>query len=78
MPYGIDGKRSLVKAVISREGIRTSLLPVLIDRRLRPKILHAGDPRFEDQLRYMEWASEGFAHSFTVDGDEIAISAGSG
>jgi hypothetical protein len=25
-------------------------------------------------LRYMEWASEGFAHRFTAEGDEIAIS----
>jgi catechol 2,3-dioxygenase-like lactoylglutathione lyase family enzyme len=25
-------------------------------------------------LRYMEWASEGFAHRFTAEDDEIAIS----
>jgi poly-gamma-glutamate synthesis protein (capsule biosynthesis protein) len=76
MPYGIDGKRSLLaKAVISKATIRTSFLPVLIDRQLRPEILHAGDPRFDDQLRYMEWASEGFTHHFTVDGDEIAVSS---
>jgi poly-gamma-glutamate capsule biosynthesis protein CapA/YwtB (metallophosphatase superfamily) len=75
MPYGVDGKRSLVaKAVISRQGIRTSFLPALIDTRLRPEILHAGDPRFDDMVRYMEWASEGFAHRFTVAGDEVAIS----
>jgi poly-gamma-glutamate capsule biosynthesis protein CapA/YwtB (metallophosphatase superfamily) len=47
MPYGMDGKRSLVaKAVISKDGIRTSFLPTLIDTQLRPEILHAGDPRF--------------------------------
>jgi poly-gamma-glutamate synthesis protein (capsule biosynthesis protein) len=75
MPYGVDGKRSLVaKAVISKEGIRTSFLPTLIDTQLRPEILRAGDPRFEDMVRYMEWASEGFTHHFAVDGDEIAIS----
>jgi poly-gamma-glutamate capsule biosynthesis protein CapA/YwtB (metallophosphatase superfamily) len=75
MPYGVDGKRSLLaKAVISKGSIRTSFLPVLIDRQLRPEILHAGDPRFDDQLRYMEWASEGFAHRFTLDGNEVAIS----
>jgi poly-gamma-glutamate synthesis protein (capsule biosynthesis protein) len=75
VPYGVDGKRSLVaKAVISKDGIRTSFLPTLIDTQLRPEILHPGDPRFDDMVRYMEWASEGFTHHFTVDGDEIAIS----
>jgi len=42
MLYGIDAKRSLIaKAVVSRDGIRTSFLPVLIDRQLRPEILQA-------------------------------------
>jgi poly-gamma-glutamate synthesis protein (capsule biosynthesis protein) len=75
MPYGVDGKRSLVaKAVISKDGIRTSFLPTLIDTQLRPEILHAGDPRFDDMVRYMEWASEGYAHRFTRVGDEVAVS----
>lgn len=75
MPYGVDGKRSLVaKAVISKDGIRTSFLPALIDTQLRPEILHAPDSRFDDMVRYMEWASEGFAHRFTTRGDEVAIS----
>jgi poly-gamma-glutamate capsule biosynthesis protein CapA/YwtB (metallophosphatase superfamily) len=75
MPYGVDGKRSLVaKAVISNECVRTSFLPALIDTRLRPEILRAGDPRFDDMVRYMEWASEGFAHRFTVEGNEVAVS----
>jgi poly-gamma-glutamate capsule biosynthesis protein CapA/YwtB (metallophosphatase superfamily) len=75
MPYGMDAKRSLIaKAVISHEGIRTSFLPVLIDRQLRPEILRASDPRFADMVQYMEWASEGFAHRFAINGDEIAIS----
>ena len=46
----------------------------MIDRQLRPEILQAGDPHFTDMLRYIEWASEGFAHRFAVTGDEIAIS----
>ena len=75
MPYGIDAKRSLIaKAVISRDAIRTSFLPVIIDPQLRPEIICASDPRFDDMLQYMEWTSEGFAHRFAVDGDEIAIS----
>ena len=76
MPYGIDGKRSLIaRAVISAgHPIRTSFLPVLIDRQLRPEVLRAGDPRFDDMVRYMEWASDGFAHRFTVERDEVAIS----
>lgn len=75
MPYGVDGKRSLVaKAVISKDGVRTSFLPALIDTQLRPEILHAGDPRFDDAVQYMDWASEGFAHRFTVAADEVMIS----
>ena len=76
MPYGVDGKRSLVaKAVISKDGIRTSFLPALIDTRLRPEFLHHGDPRFDDMVRFMEWASEGFTHSFEVTGDEVLVTA---
>jgi poly-gamma-glutamate synthesis protein (capsule biosynthesis protein) len=76
MPYGVDGKRSLIaKAAISKGSVRASFLPVLIDRQLRPEILHAGDPRFDDALRYMEWASEGFSHRFAPAGDEITITA---
>jgi poly-gamma-glutamate synthesis protein (capsule biosynthesis protein) len=77
LPYGTDAKRSLVaKAVMSKTApTRTSFLPVIIDRNLRPEILQAGDPRFADMLSYMEWASEGFAHRFTVEGSEVTISA---
>jgi hypothetical protein len=72
----VDGKRSLVaKAVISNDGIRTSFLPALIDTRLRPEFLHHGDPRFDDMVRFMEWASEGFTHSFEVTGDEVLVTA---
>jgi poly-gamma-glutamate synthesis protein (capsule biosynthesis protein) len=76
MPYGVDGKRSLLaKAVISKAGVRTSFLPALIDTQLRPEILHSGDPRFDDAVRFMEWASEGFAHAFEVQGDEVLVTA---
>ena len=73
-----DGTRGCVSVgpeqCISRDAIRTSFLPVIIDRQLRPEILRASDPRFEDVVRYMEWASEGFDHCFAVDGNEITIS----
>jgi hypothetical protein len=76
LPYGTDAKRSLIAKAVLAAGapIRTAFLPVMIDRQLRPEILKAGDPRFADMLRYMEWASEDFAHRFAIDGDEIAIS----
>ena len=31
------------------------------------------DGRFDDMVGYMEWASEGFNHKFTVRGDEVVI-----
>jgi poly-gamma-glutamate synthesis protein (capsule biosynthesis protein) len=77
LPYGADAKRSLVaKAVMSNTApTRTSFLPVIIDRNLRPELLQAGDPRFADMLSYMEWASDGFRHCFAVEGNEVIISA---
>jgi poly-gamma-glutamate synthesis protein (capsule biosynthesis protein) len=77
LPYGADAKRSLIaKAVLTREGVkRVSFLPVLIDRELRPEVLRAGDPRFDDAVRFMEWASEGFDHRFSVQGDEVVVTA---
>ena len=79
LAYGTDAKRSLIaKAVLTREGVRrVSFLPVLIDRQLRPEALRAGDPRFEDALRFMEWVSEGYDHRFVAEGDEVAVTAAS-
>jgi len=75
LAYGTDAKRSLIaKAVLGARGAeRVSFLPVLVDRQLRPEPLRAGDPRFEDAVRYLDWASEDFEHRFTVEGDEVAI-----
>jgi len=77
LSYGSDAKRSLIaKAVLAREGVkRTSFLPVLIDRQLRPEVLCHGDARFDEALRFMEWVSEGFDHRFTVQGDEVCVTA---
>lgn len=75
LPYGADAKRSLIaKAVLARDSVRkVSFLPVLIDKQLRPEVLRHGDPRFDEAVRYMDWASEGFDHQFTVEGDEVVV-----
>jgi poly-gamma-glutamate synthesis protein (capsule biosynthesis protein) len=75
LPYGADAKRSLIaRAEISPQGVeRVSFRPVLIDKELRPEPLRAADPRFEDAVRYMDWASEGYDHQFTVQGDEVVV-----
>jgi len=77
LPYGRDAKRSLiVKGVFSREGIqRTSFLPVIIDKQLRPEVIQRADPRFEDAVQYLDWASEGYDHRFTVEGDEVVVTS---
>jgi len=76
LPYGPGAKRSMIaKAVIGTNGVQqTSFLPTLIDPQLRPEVLHNGDARFDDAVQYMEWASEGFNHKFTVHGDEVVVS----
>lgn len=76
LPYGMDSKRSLIaKVTLNRKGVaNASFLPVLIDKKLRPEVLTRGDPRFDDNLQYMEWASEGFEHVFQCVGNEVTIS----
>ena len=78
LAYGTDAKRTLIaKAVLTRDGVKqVSFLPALIDRQLRPEMLKTGDPRFDDAVRYMEWASEGFDHAFSIEGDEVLVGAG--
>jgi hypothetical protein len=49
--------------------IRTSFLPVLI----APKIPQGTEPRCDDLARYTEWASEGLAHHFAVESDELRL-----
>jgi len=75
MPYGKDSTKSLlVKAILSKEGVkRVSFLPLMIDKLYRPEVLHHADTRFDDVVRYMEWASDGLAHKFAVDGDEVVV-----
>jgi poly-gamma-glutamate synthesis protein (capsule biosynthesis protein) len=77
LPYGRDAKRTLLaKAQFTKEGVRSvSFLPMMIDKQYRPEVLHAGDPRFDDIVAYMDWASEGFDHAFTRSGDEIVVTA---
>lgn len=77
LPYGMDAKRSLVaQAVLTTKGVaRVSFFPVLIDKQLKPEFLLPGDTRFDDAVRYMEWASEGFTHKFSVEGNEVVISS---
>lgn len=80
LPFGKDAKRSLIaKALVSGKRLeRVSFLPVMIDRELRPEVLRAGDSRFDDMVRYMDWASEEFDHAFRVEGDEVVVEAARG
>ena len=75
-PHGKDSHRSLIaKAVLSSVGVeKVSFLPVQIDKQLRPEVLSHGDPRFNDNVNFIDWASEGYNHQFTVKGDEVEIS----
>jgi tripartite-type tricarboxylate transporter receptor subunit TctC len=70
----------LAKSALSKYGVKSvSFLPMMIDKQYRPEVLRAGDPRFDDMVAYMDWASEGrsegFDHRFERPGDEVMISA---
>ncbi len=75
LPYGVDAKRSLIaKATLSSRGVQSvSFLPVLIDKKLRPEVLASADPRFQDAVAYMRWASEGYADGLRIEGDEVRV-----
>ena len=71
---GLKCLYSLAKAILSKDGIKqVSFLPMMIDKQYRPEVLRNGDPRFHDMVDYMEWASDGFSHKFTVDGDQVVV-----
>jgi hypothetical protein len=75
LPYGRDAKRTLLaKAIFTKTGVRSvSFLPMMIDKLYRPEVLQAADPRFDDMVRYMAWASEGFEHTFVRRDDEVFV-----
>jgi poly-gamma-glutamate synthesis protein (capsule biosynthesis protein) len=75
LSYGADAKRSLIAKVgATRDGVESvSFLPVLIDRELRPIPLRHGQAEFDDALRFMMWASEGYGAHLRPDGDEVVI-----
>ncbi|CAM4137231.1 Capsule synthesis protein CapA domain-containing protein [Bordetella tumbae] len=77
MPYGKACTLSLLaKAVVTKQGIqRVSFLPMAMDERYRPQVLKNGDPKFSEIVSYLEWASEDMPHRFTVEGDEVVITA---
>ena len=39
----------------------------------RAETLHGGESRCADMVRYMEWASEGLAHYFAVESDQLRL-----
>jgi poly-gamma-glutamate synthesis protein (capsule biosynthesis protein) len=80
LAYGADAKRSLIaKATASRGGVeRVAFLPVLIDRELRPTPLRHGETAFEDAVRFMMWASEGYGAELRPEGDEVTVSPKAG
>ena len=49
---------------------------MIIDTLYRPEVLRRDDPRFDDMMWYMDWASIGFDHKFTVEGDEAVVTEG--
>ena len=74
-PHGEDSHRSLiVNAELSPRGVeKVSFLPVQIAPDLRPEVLAAGDPQFDKNVAFMDWASKGYDHHFAREGDEVVV-----
>ncbi len=77
MPYGTDSRFALlVKSGFDRNGVtRVSFLPVFFDQSYRPRTLDAGDPRFQEVVDYIEWASADLPHAFRIEGNEVFVTA---
>ncbi|WP_423066090.1 CapA family protein [Devosia sp. CN2-171] len=75
MPYGRDSRFALLaRGIFNEKGVqRVSFLPIYFDEAYRPEALSAKDPRFDEVLRYIEWASVDLPHRFTVVDDEVVV-----
>ena len=80
LPMGPDAMKSMIaRAEFSKQGVeRVGFYPVRIDTDLRPEVLFNGDPRFDTAVEHVEWMSEGLPHRFTVDGNEVLVTAPEG
>jgi hypothetical protein len=78
LPMGPDAMKSMIGcASVTQRGVqRVSARPVWIDTELRPEVLPEDHPRFAPMVDHLEWMSEGLPHTFTVEGDEVVITAG--
>jgi poly-gamma-glutamate synthesis protein (capsule biosynthesis protein) len=78
LPMGPDAMKSMIgRFVVTPDGIeRSAFLPVRIDTELRPEVLHHGDPRFDTAVEHVDWLSDELPHTFTVEGDEVVVTAG--
>jgi poly-gamma-glutamate synthesis protein (capsule biosynthesis protein) len=78
LPMGPDAMKSMIGcATVTQRGVqRVSALPVWIDTELRPEVLPEDHARFAPMVDHLEWMSEGLPHTFTVEGDELVITAG--
>ena len=74
-PHGKDSHKSFIaKAVLTKSGVsKVSFLPVQIDKQLRPEVLNRNDPRFDEIVKFLDWASEDYAHKFSIEGDEVVV-----
>lgn len=73
--FPIDCKKTMiVKAVLSKQGVeKVSFLPTYVNKLAQPEAVKQGDERFQEILRYAEWVSEQYPHTFKVEGDEVVV-----
>jgi len=75
MPYGRGTSLSLLARLQVAPGgrPRVSFLPMAIDALYRPEVLRCRDDRFDEVVRYLDWASQDMPHAFRVEGDEVVV-----
>ena len=73
--FPVDSKKILLaKAVLGKKGVeKVSFLPAFINKKAHPEVLSREDPKFDMVLRYLEWVSDQFPHTFKVEGDEVVV-----
>ena len=65
---------TLPKIVFSKHGVeKVSFLLAYINKLAQPEVLDSKDPRFQEQLQYVEWVSDQVPHKFRVEGNEVIV-----
>jgi hypothetical protein len=74
-PFSPEARNTLVATLrFSKQGLeQAGYRPAYVERGGLPVFLERSDPRFDDLVAYVDWASDENPYAYTVEGDEIVF-----